>query len=643
MKTSKLYSMLRLFTLVLSMLFSTINIFAQASGSEKTNFIISGAITDKQSGEPLANTQVIFTKSEGGPPWSIVVETNAMGEYSFEQPSGWTNEVNPSVDGYYYIEPFTREYIDLSSDMPDQDYTFINYEYPVPPNWNYTQTGDAHIISIRNTALPDVCGAQLALGDLIGVFFYDFDNELKCGGFARWQDENNVALIAQGDDNLTPAIKDGFGNFEIMNWKVYSYADDLDYPAKPVYETGGFLSTNNKFVAGGLSIASAIDGYFTNIITLPEGWSGLSSYTKPNVQLLITNVMAPIIDELIIIQDLQKMYYPAGGINNMFVWTYNKGYKIKVSEQVDLPINGCPEANKTINLVTTWNILPVMSKCDVDPVQLFSPVVSKLIIVKDIAGTGVYWPDMGVNSLGALKPGRAYFVAVTQSTSVTYPDCEAAGAMMLMDTEKSSTPAPWQIPEISGSSHTIAFEQEAIAALSPGDFIGAFSEDDVCFGLTQVAGSGQNTALTVFGDDVLTSATDGFAEYEPIFFKVFDSGTQEERSVQAVYNSNYPSSDGRYTENGLSVVDRFKMSSAGLNEPHGEPNFFPNPSTGMVQFTNRDEGLFQITIQNINGKEILNQYVSANETLDLTAFNKGVYVVKITKRNQTFIRKLILR
>ncbi|MCF8366507.1 MAG: T9SS type A sorting domain-containing protein [Bacteroidales bacterium] len=611
-------------------------------GEADTTFVISGKITDKNTGDPLANKQIIFSKSVGGTPWSIVVETNAAGEYSFEQLPCWDNVVNPAVEGYYYLEPFTREYTDLAADMPDQDYTFINFEYPVPPDWNYTQTGDAHIISIRNTAFPDICGTQLELGDLIGVFFYDFDNELKCGGFARWQDESNVALIAQGDDNLTPDVKDGFGNFELMNWKIYSYANELNYPAKPVYQTGGFLSTNNKFTSGGLSIVNSIDGYFTNIITLPEGWSGLSSYTKPNVQLIISNVMAPIMDELIIIQDLEKIYYPAGGINTMFVWTYNKGYKIKVSEQVDLPINGCPEANKTINLVPTWNILPVMSKCDVDPLELFSPVGDKLLIVKDIAGTGVYWPAMGVNSLEVLKPGRAYFVAVTQSTSVTFSGCEVAKNLTQPETENKNTEAPWQLPELSGSSHIVAFTDQALTNLNPGDFIGAFSQDDICFGLVQLNDVETSTAITVFGDDALSPEKDGFADYESILFKVFDSENQEEINTEVTYSGNFPSADGRFTDNGLSVVETLKFSSTGEDEPSQDVVFFPNPSSGIVHIESPDENIFELTIQNINGKEVFHQSISGNKALDFTAFNKGVYLVKITNPDHTFIRKLIL-
>lgn len=389
-----------------------------------TSFVISGTITEKYSGVPLANTTVIFEMAAGGPPWTVTVTTDDDGNYSFEQLPCWTNEVNPGVtNGYYYLEPFTRGYDKLSGNIGNQDYTFVDYEYPLPPGWDYLQTGDAHIIAIENTSFPNICSQELELGDLIGVFYMDNSNELKCGGLGRWQDENNVALIAQGDDDLTQ-VKDGFDYYEELNWKVYSFAAEATFLATPDYKTGGFLSSNNKFVPGGLSIIEELDAVNENLVAIPAGWSGFSSYTKPDGLPLIANIMDPIENELVIVQSLEKMYYPDGGVNNLLVWSYDEGYLIKVTEETYLPMHGCEEENKTVALTKTWNLLPVLSKCEVDVEALFAPVISKLIMVKDIAGTQIYWPDYGINTLEVLEPGRAYYVAVTQNTSVTFDECQ---------------------------------------------------------------------------------------------------------------------------------------------------------------------------------------------------------------------------
>lgn len=607
-----------------------------------TVFTISGTITEKNTGEPLANTQVVFGKETGGPPWNISVITNDSGQYSYEVPPCWNNIVNPGVmDGYFYLEPFSREYDGISGSLENEDYTFVNYEYPVPPGWDYTQTGDVHIIAIENTSSPNLCGIPLELGDLIGVFYYDENNELKCGGFGRWQDEHNVALIAQGDDDLTQ-VKEGFGYYEVMNWRAYSYAMDEEFMVTPEFKTGGFLSSNNKFIPGGLSIVQEVDAYYSNLITIPAGWSGLSSYTSPNVQPLITKVMEPILDQLVILQDMQKMYYPAGGINNMFVWTFNKGYKIKVSGEAFLPMHGCQDPNTTVNLVPTWNLLPVLSQCTVNTETLFSPVISKLIMVKDIAGTGIYWPGFGVNTLPVLKPGRAYYVAVSQNTSVTYGECETAKNQAVSENVIMPNHTPWETPVESGSGHSLLITHEALTGLGPGDYIGAFDEDGKCFGLTMIENIDGSLPLTAFGDDTMTDGKDGFFEGERMVLKVFQTENDEIISAIAGFDQSYPQADGTYTDNGISVIRSLKWTPAGMVESAADICMFPNPSTGIVTFSNPSPIYGSIMISTLDGNEVFKAKMNAELQADLSGLSPGIYLVRMSGDDFNVVRKLVL-
>lgn len=609
--------------------------------STDTSFTISGIITDKYTGEPLANTQVTFEKETGGPPWNITVVTNDTGAYSFVQPPCWTNSVNPGiVDGYYYLEPFTREYTGLSGNMENQDYTFVNYEKPVPPEWEYVQTGDAHIIAIENTSFPNLCGVPLELGDLIGVFFYDDNDELKCGGFGRWQDENNVALIAQGDDDLTQ-IKEGFDYFEVMNWRTYSYSMDENFVVTPEYKTGGFLSSNNKFVPGGLSIVTDVDAFYSNLITIPAGWSGLSSYTMPDVQPLITKIMEPIIDDLVIVQTMDKVYYPAGGINNLLIWNYNKGYKIKVAEETYLPMHGCQEPNTTINLSPTWNLLPVLSECAVDPAALFAPVMNELIMLKQVAGTGVYWPAFGINTLGDLEPGRAYYAAVTQNTSVTYEDCEGFKQSDPVKPEILSNNSPWEVPLKSHSTHTVAIKSEALNAFEAGDYIGVFDAYGSCFGITEISDN-NNISLACFGDDLTTVEKEGFAEGDPLFFRAWKAGTGEMTELRPEFDSGY-SADGRFAENGISVINALQQTSAGTHDFTGNIRVYPNPATDQAQIVNPTGKICTVTISGLHGSVLTKIECADKAQLNLAGYARGVYILKVSGSDFNFTEKLILK
>ena len=614
----------------------------QYLASTDTSFTISGIITDKYSGEPLANTQVTFEKESGGPPWNITVVTNDTGFYSFEQPPCWTNSVNPGImNGYYYLEPFTREYTGLSGDMENQDYTFVNYEKPVPPEWEYVQTGDAHIIAIENTSFPNVCGETLELGDLIGVFYYDDNNELKCGGFGRWQDESNVALIAQGDDDLTQ-IKEGFDYFEVMNWQAYSYSMDENFLVTPDYKTGGFLSSNNKFVPGGLSIVTDVDAYYSNLITIPAGWSGLSSYTMPDVQPLITKIMEPILDELVIIQTMDKVFYPAGGINNLLIWNYNKGYKIKVSEETHLPMDGCQESNTTVNLSPTWNLLPVLSECAVNPEVLFAPVMNKLIMLKQVAGTGVYWPGLGINTIGDLEPGRAYFAAVTQNTSVTYDDCEAFKHSEPGKPAARNSNSPWEMPAKSASTHSIAITSQALDVFETGDYMGVFDAYGLCFGITEIDAS-ENIAITCFGDDVTTLEKEGFAEGDQLFFRAWKANSGETIELQPEFDPGYSAADGRFAENGISVVNTLQITSAGMQHVEGQIRVYPNPATDRIHIVNPTGQNCTVTISGLRGKKFAKMECSDMIQLNMAGYPRGVYLMKVSANDFNITKKLILK
>lgn len=602
-----------------------------------TMFTISGTITQKYTGEPLADTEIKFVKSFGVPPTTITTTTNALGEYSFEVLPCFSNSLDLKITNLDYTEPFFTSYTEVLSDIPDQDYTYINLEYPVPAEWEYVSTGSVAWCAIETTSNPNICDIPLELGDLIGVFYTGGDGELHCGGYGIWQDEYNVAVTAFGDDNTTTE-KDGFGFNETYTWKVYSYAEQNTFGAQVTLRSG-----KAYWSPFGGSVIKAVDAEYPNNIVIPQGWSGLSSYTPP-VSAVITNVMSPIINELVVIQNMTSMYYPGIGVNTMYVWSPTKGYKIKVTEDVELPMPGCTNSTKTVSLVKTWNMIPVISSCNVMLTDVFNPIMNKVTVIKEIAGTKIYWPAMGITTLQILQPGKAYYVAVTQNTSITYPLCSALKSNIVDDESPSEINlTPWNTPVKTGFTHTFGVESGAIKDLSNGDYIGAFTEDGTCAGLAQINDISQNLPVTIFGEDISTDETDGFWEGETINFKIFKTLTGEEINAIVEYDGNMPSSDGKFTDNGLSVIKSLDYASAGISTINRNVNFYPNPTTGLVEFFTTNDDLYNFAIQNINGQVILQQTLKGTGRYDLSLFNKGVYIVKIEGPNYRSIEKLILK
>lgn len=82
-----------------------------------------------------------------------------------------------------------------------------------------------------------------------------------------------------------------------------------------------------------------------------------------------------------------------------------------------------------------------------------------------------------------------------------------------------------------------------------------------------------------------------------------------------------------------------KLLSLSENEFETKNNIYPNPSFGQV-FIELTEEVF-LSIENSDGKLVTSFNLnSLNNTLDLNYLNKGVYLFRITGKNNTMIRKI---
>jgi hypothetical protein len=157
---------------------------------------------------------------------------------------------------------------------------------------------------------------------------------------------------------------------------------------------------------------------------LPEGWSGLSSYVVPNAP-AIDVIFSEIIGDLVImVDDAGHIYWPDQGINTMNDWSVTQGYKIKMENSKVLNIDGkIVWPLQEIQIQSGWSYLPVNTTCPVEVEELFSEL-PEIIVIYEIAGPGIYWPDQGINTLQMLYPGRAYNILNSGSPiNLRFPTC----------------------------------------------------------------------------------------------------------------------------------------------------------------------------------------------------------------------------
>lgn len=192
-------------------------------------------------------------------------------------------------------------------------------------------------------------------------------------------------------------VEDGFGGMKRF----------LDVPAEP---------TVLDVVCFGLCTPCAVNQQ----ISLPAGWSGLSSFLIPDNE-DIEVVFGDILTELVIVQNMTGYYHPAAGVNTLNNWDSQSGYQIKLTEAVTLTIAGQPAADKTIQLNEGWNLIPVISDQPVDIQELFAGLTDHVAVVKAVADVKLFWPEYGINTIGVMLPGNAYFVKMTAPAAITFP------------------------------------------------------------------------------------------------------------------------------------------------------------------------------------------------------------------------------
>jgi len=388
--------------------------------------------------------------------------------------------------------------------------------------------------------------------------------------------------------------------------------------------------------------------YLQQILNIPAGWSGVSTWLDP-LNKDLDGIFLPVQNDLIIMASLDGMYFPAQGINTLNDWDYLTGYQLKAAYDFELTVSGSKIPSQELELSEGWNLLPILSSCEADVEDMFSGFIG-LQIVKQVAGPYLYWPEYGINSLGNLEPGKAYFVAVEQEGSVTFPDCTKS-TRLVNPRQKPDNNTPWNDLSYTATSHVVAFPAEVFvnSGIQAGDVIGAFTPEGICAGRLEIQNTTTNASLAVFADDALTSLKDGFEVSEPFSFKIFRPETDEILDLNIDFNLALPNT-GYFANHGISAVRKLKVETVGISEK-SEINVevYPNPSQGIFNLIlNHWPENLQIQITDLRGSIIKvltpgTQNAASVYTINLSGNPKGVYFLKLMDDGVVGMKKVVVQ
>jgi hypothetical protein len=375
----------------------------------------------------------------------------------------------------------------------------------------------------------------------------------------------------------------------------------------------------------------------SQICEIPQGWSGLSSYFNP-VNDTIESIFGKVSDDLIILQNNSGSYWPSQQINTLTTWGSDQGYQIKVSDDVELAIQGTRTSSRTLQLTEGWNLIPVISECNVDLVSLFANL--DVVIAKEVAGWNIFWPGLGINTLGVFKPGKAYFVLMNEEAQLTFPECNGM---------KTSTQTPLPLEAFAGlvsrtaSTHTLAIPKEAVAHLSiqAGTFIKSYDLSGQCFGIA--IWQDQNSIITLFGDDPLTQEKEGFTEGEQMIFKVFENGIYQILVIE--YDQSLPNADGLYQTNGLSAIKSATINNTSVDDiSNAGFTIYPNPADEILCLNKNIEETAELSIISVQGIVVyVSDFAGMRMNIDTKGFPPGIYFVKLKGDKINGVKRLVIK
>jgi hypothetical protein len=154
-------------------------------------------------------------------------------------------------------------------------------------------------------------------------------------------------------------------------------------------------------------------------INLGGNWAGVSSALVP-ADSSIESVFKDIQNNLLIVNNLKVFYQPGNSSNTLITWNYKSGYFIKTSQPVNLNIQGTLPTNKSITIYSGWNLLPVLSQTEVPVIQLFAGQLGNIEIIKDAIGLNIYWPEMQIETLQMLLPGKSYLLKANKDFEIGF-------------------------------------------------------------------------------------------------------------------------------------------------------------------------------------------------------------------------------
>jgi len=433
-------------------------------------------------------------------------------------------------------------------------------------------------------------------------------------------------------------VANSYGEWYVSDGTDTCQVDDLMFPYVGVlgneYDVTGVIGYGFGYFELLPRFAADIEDVtvytVTQTIPLVAGWRIFSTYITPDAPNCL-DVFAEVVSNLVIVKNgAGNIYWTTYNLNTIGSLALGQGYQINMSAPDTLNVVGIQAVPESVTLAlpANWSILGYLRNTPGNAITMMTTLTtgSNLIIMKNGVGA-VYWPLYGLNSIGNMNPGEGYQIKLVAAANFTYP-ANTPG------TKQISLSAPTVKP--TGNNMTIGIPSFCWeAAPATGSFISVYNNQNQLVGRSEYLGG--HMAITVWGDDELTTLKDGSQENEGLRFELSSNGRVSDLTI-----NNWEEGNGSYKANDIQVVGQIAQPlTFGLSA-------YPNPASfeSVITLTTSKEAVLNLDLYNMLGEKVRSlhhQSVAAgNHTFNLpvSGLTEGNYFLKATSGDQVITRKL---
>jgi parallel beta-helix repeat protein len=302
---------------------------------------------------------------------------------------------------------------DMESDPDTSIEASITYGQGVPST-------PLHFISVPVTNRPYtiiitdaiIDGVKIAPGDEIGVF----DGDL-CVGSGIFDGSFNFRITVW-EENSDPVLP-GYHNGNPLSFKIYDASADLEASTFATYIIGdgnfGYREFSSLMLNGTV--------FRFQSVPLNENIFSLISFNMLPRRVQSSIIFNDLSGLKIVYDDKGRAIIPEYSINSIGDIDFRKAYHIFSTEIDTILFEGTPinPANWDITLeAAKWNSVAYIGGKPEDVTSVFPESVRSLISIVQSSEGGAWIPEQSINTLGSLKPGMGYQIAITGSSPAVF-------------------------------------------------------------------------------------------------------------------------------------------------------------------------------------------------------------------------------